>query len=65
MSQAALQFTEDQYEKIGDFVRLHFHQWLLEDHEVNGNEVTGQLNRIETSLEASIVLSRERFERMD
>lgn len=32
---------------------------------MNGDTVTGQLNRIETSLEASIVLSRERFEMMD
>ncbi|MCK5736099.1 MAG: hypothetical protein KAH21_06445, partial [Spirochaetaceae bacterium] len=65
MGQAVVQFTDDQYEMIGNFVRSRFHQWLLEDVKVNGDAVTSQLNRIESSLEASIVLSRERFEMMD
>jgi|GEM_PF-4424184 len=65
MNQTALQLNENQYERIGEFVRLHFHQWLLEDNKVNGSPAAEQMNRIENSLEASIVLSRERFEMMD
>ncbi|MDF1568047.1 MAG: hypothetical protein RQ801_09490 [Spirochaetaceae bacterium] len=32
---------------------------------MNGDSVTGRLNRIESSLEASIILSRKRFEMVD
>ncbi len=62
MSQTAAQFTEGQYEKIGEYIRFHFHQWFLEDVKVNGDIFTGKLDRIESSLEASIALSRDRFE---
>jgi len=65
MNQTAVTISDDQYERIGEFIRLHFHQWLQEDMKMNGNAASDQLNRIENSLEASIMISREQFKMMD
>jgi uncharacterized membrane-anchored protein len=65
MGPTDLQLTDDDLSRIEQFIQTHFHRWLLEDRQMNGDPVNGQLNRIESSLEASIVLSRERFEMMD
>jgi hypothetical protein len=54
--------SDMQFEEIGDYIRSRFHQWILEDRALNGDVNSGQLNRIESSLEASVVLARERFD---
>jgi hypothetical protein len=64
MSQPVLELSEEHFQKIGTFVRSHFHEWLLEDRRVSGDVLADQLNRIENALEASIILTRERFELM-
>jgi hypothetical protein len=62
MNQSNAVLSDEQFVEIGGYVRARFHQWLLEDRELNGDAVSGQLNRIESSLEASVVLARERFD---
>ena len=62
MNQSNAVLSDEQFEEIGGYIRSRFHQWLLEDRELNGDAVSGQLNRIESSLEASVVLARERFD---
>ncbi len=59
-SNAAL--SDEQFVEIGGYIRARFHQWLLEDRELNSDAVSGQLNRIESSLESSVVLARARFD---
>ena len=65
MAQPVLELSEEHFQKIGTFVRSHFHEWLLEDRRVSGDVLADQLTRIENALEASIILTRERFELMN
>jgi hypothetical protein len=65
MAQTVIDLTEEHFKRIGTYVRNHFHEWLLEDRRVSGDVVIDQLNRIENALEASIILTRERFELMN
>ena len=65
MKPSAFELTEDHFNRIGDYVLSHLHGWILEDREMNGDAVSGQIGRLESGLEAVITLTRERFEAMD
>ncbi len=62
MSVTAMQLSDDQLNVIGNYVRLHLHEWIDPRQEM---ELRERIIRVEESLERQLALMKQGFEFME
>ena len=71
MGEAAMAFSQEQLSSIGEYVRIHLHEWIGDSRseysfsENRDMEFRERIIRVEESIKAQLVLMRQGFEQME